>query len=59
MIEFYITVILTTTVLIAFLILVGYISGKLVSLIIIKGYSLIKKIKIFSGYGLHNIHYEE
>ena len=43
MIEFYITVILTTTVLIAFLILVGYISGKLVSLIIIKGYSLIKK----------------
>lgn len=43
MIEFYITVILTTTVLIAFLIL--------------EGYSLIKKINIFSGCGLHNIHY--
>ena len=42
MIEFYINVILATIILIALLILTGYISGKIVSLIIIKGYRLFK-----------------
>ena len=42
MIEFYINVILATIILIALLILTGYISDKIVSLIIIKGYRLFK-----------------
>ena len=42
MIEFYMNVILVLIIFIVLLILTGYISGKIVSLIIIKGYRLFK-----------------